>query len=71
MSEEPEPSNAAKYISQMDLMMAARDGAKQRTENQFKAMSMAAGFSNFQLKCRIFNVVSVMEFYKWSIFSII
>ncbi|XWS74610.1 hypothetical protein CRYUN_Cryun01aG0013200 [Craigia yunnanensis] len=64
MFEEPETSNAAKFISQMDLIMAARDGAKQRTENQFKAMSMAAGFSNFQLKCRIFNVVGVMEFYK-------
>ncbi|XVF24543.1 hypothetical protein REPUB_Repub13aG0137300 [Reevesia pubescens] len=64
MFEEPEPSNGAKFISQMDLVMTMLDGAKQRTENQFKALAMAAGFSKFQLKCRIFNVVGVMEFYK-------
>ncbi|XVF24541.1 hypothetical protein REPUB_Repub13aG0137100 [Reevesia pubescens] len=64
MFEEPEPSNAAKFISVMDMTMAMLDGAKQRTEIQFKAMAMAAGFSEFQLKCRIFDVVGVMEFYK-------
>ncbi|XVF00149.1 hypothetical protein REPUB_Repub03eG0260300 [Reevesia pubescens] len=64
MHEEAEGSNGAKFVCHMDLLMALQDGAKQRTENQFKDLSKAAGFSNFQLNSRIFNAIGVMEFYK-------
>ncbi|KAH1046009.1 hypothetical protein J1N35_036793 [Gossypium stocksii] len=61
MSKEAEASNAAKFISQMDLYMATEFGAKQRIAKQFKPMAMDAGFSSFQLKCLVFNVIAVME----------
>ncbi|OMP11264.1 O-methyltransferase, family 2, partial [Corchorus capsularis] len=64
MVEEPEASNGAKFVCHMDLLMAMHGGAKQRTETQFKDLSMAAGFSKFQLHCRIFDAIGVMEFYK-------
>ncbi|XWS57064.1 hypothetical protein CRYUN_Cryun09bG0139300 [Craigia yunnanensis] len=64
MYEEPEASNGAKFVCHMDLLMALQDGAKQRTENQFKDLAKAAGFSNFQLISRIFSAIAVMEFYK-------
>ncbi|XP_022744845.1 caffeic acid 3-O-methyltransferase-like [Durio zibethinus] len=64
MHEEPQASNGAKFVCHMDLLMALQDGAKQRTESQFKDLSKAAGFSNFQLSSRIFNAIGVMEFYK-------
>ncbi|MBA0813584.1 hypothetical protein Gohar_027418 [Gossypium harknessii] len=64
MMSEGEVSNAAKFISQIDLQMATQFGAKQRTAKQFKSMAMDAGFSSFQLKCLVFNVVAVMELYK-------
>ncbi|MBA0871317.1 hypothetical protein Goshw_024186 [Gossypium schwendimanii] len=59
MSKEAEASNAAKFISQMDLHMATEFSAK-----QFKPMAMDAGFSSFQLKCLFFNVIGVMELCK-------
>ncbi|KAK6233651.1 hypothetical protein QUC31_006057 [Theobroma cacao] len=64
MIDEPEASDGAKFVCQMDLLMALQGGAKQRTENQFKDLSKAAGFSDFQLNCRIFNAIGVMEFFK-------
>ncbi|KAK8333708.1 hypothetical protein V6Z11_A10G224400 [Gossypium hirsutum] len=64
MVEETEASNAAKFICQMDLNMAMLFGAKERTAKQLKSMAMDAGFSSFQLKCLVFNVIAVMEFYK-------
>ncbi|KAG4127110.1 hypothetical protein ERO13_D10G199000v2 [Gossypium hirsutum] len=64
MFEEAEGSNAAKFLYQMDLYMATKFVAKQRTEKQFKSMAMDAGFSSFQLKCLVFNVVAVMELHK-------
>ncbi|MBA0813577.1 hypothetical protein Gohar_027414 [Gossypium harknessii] len=63
MSEEAK-GNAAKFISQMDLHMATQFGGKQRTEKQLKSMAVDAGFSSFQLKCLVFNMIAVMEFYK-------
>ncbi|MBA0819333.1 hypothetical protein Gohar_019810, partial [Gossypium harknessii] len=42
MSKEAEASNAAKFISQMDLHMATEFGAK-----QFKPMAMDAGFQGY------------------------
>ncbi|MBA0702452.1 hypothetical protein Goari_026960 [Gossypium aridum] len=59
MSKEAEVSNAAKFVSQMDLYMATEFGAK-----QFKPTAIDAGFSSFQLKCLVFNVIAVMELYK-------
>ncbi|MBA0749837.1 hypothetical protein Gogos_003718, partial [Gossypium gossypioides] len=59
MSKEAEASSAAKFVSQMDLLMATEFGAK-----QFKPMAIDVGFSSFQLKCLVLNVIVVMELYK-------
>ncbi|MBA0629389.1 hypothetical protein Godav_023959, partial [Gossypium davidsonii] len=64
MVEEAEASNAAKFISQLDVYMATQFGGKQRTEKQLKSMAVDAGFSSFQLKCLVFNMIAVMELYK-------
>ncbi|XP_044462570.1 caffeic acid 3-O-methyltransferase-like [Mangifera indica] len=55
-------SNASKYISHMDIIMIMH-GGRERTENEFKALGKAAGFSDFQVKCFAYYV-GIMEFLK-------
>ena len=46
------------------LYMFIQPGGKERTEKEFEALSKAAGFSGFQVICRAFTVMGVMELYK-------
>ncbi|XP_044462569.1 caffeic acid 3-O-methyltransferase-like [Mangifera indica] len=62
LPEYPDSSNASKYLSHMDILMIMH-GGKQRTENEFKALGKAAGFSDFQVKC-FAHYVGIMEFLK-------
>ncbi|KAK7848236.1 isoliquiritigenin 2'-o-methyltransferase, partial [Quercus suber] len=48
LPEEPEASNASKYVSMLDNAMFIQPGGKERTEKEFEALSKAAGFSGFQ-----------------------
>ncbi|KAK4567260.1 hypothetical protein RGQ29_003176 [Quercus rubra] len=64
LPEEPEASNASKYVSMLDNAMFIQPGGKERTEKEFEALSKAAGFSGFQVICRAFTVMGVMELYK-------
>jgi hypothetical protein len=64
MPEAPESTDAAKFVSTIDNSMLAMFGGKERTEKEFKAMSKTSGFSGFQVICRVYNVLGVMELYK-------
>ncbi|KAE8100276.1 hypothetical protein FH972_018191 [Carpinus fangiana] len=64
MPEAPESTGAAKFVSTMDYSMLAICGGKERTEKEFEAMSKSSGFSGFQVICRVYNVLGVMELYK-------
>ncbi|KAL5712068.1 caffeate O-methyltransferase [Ranunculus cassubicifolius] len=60
----PEPSFAAKLVIQIDnVMLAHNPGGKERTENEFRALAIGAGFHGFKAICCAFTC-SVMEFYK-------
>lgn len=63
MPEEPEPSLASKYVSQLDIAMFTYPGGQERTEKEFEALSKGAGFSNFRIACRVYGTC-VMEFNK-------
>ncbi|KAE8100274.1 hypothetical protein FH972_018189 [Carpinus fangiana] len=64
MPEAPESTDAAKFVSTIDNSMLAIFGGKERTEKEFEAMSKTSGFSGFQVICRVYNVLGVMELYK-------
>ena len=64
MPEVPEATNAAKYVSMLDNAMFIQPGGKERTEKEFEALCKASGFSGFQVICRAFSVMGVMELYK-------
>jgi caffeic acid 3-O-methyltransferase len=64
MPEAPEATDAAKFVSTMDFSMLAIFGGKERTEKEFEAISKSSGFSGFQVICRVYNVLGVMELYK-------
>ncbi|KAJ7951391.1 Caffeic acid O-methyltransferase [Quillaja saponaria] len=60
----PETSNAARSISQMDvLMMTQNPGGKERSREQFMALATEAGFSGIKYDCFVYNFW-VMEFFK-------
>ncbi|KAJ7951390.1 Caffeic acid O-methyltransferase [Quillaja saponaria] len=60
----PETSNAARSISQMDvLMMTQNPGGKERSREQFMALATEAGFSGIKYDCFVCNFW-VMEFFK-------
>jgi hypothetical protein len=64
MPEVPESSVAAKHISVYDNAMVFNLGGKERTEKEFEALSKSSGFSGFQVVCRAYNALGVMELYK-------
>ncbi|GKV04210.1 hypothetical protein SLEP1_g16402 [Rubroshorea leprosula] len=61
MPEGAEPSNLAKHVSQLDVIMFIHQGGRQRTEREFKVQCKAAGFSDFHLVYCVYNGVGVME----------
>lgn len=58
-----ETSPLAKYTSQYDNIMLMNFGAKERSEEEFKALAMATGFSGFKVACHVYGHC-VMEFHK-------
>ncbi|KAM5573076.1 hypothetical protein ABKV19_012888 [Rosa sericea] len=60
----PETSTAVKCTSQMDvLMMTHCQGGKERSEQEFIALAIAAGFRGIRYECFVCNFW-VMEFFK-------
>ncbi|CAJ1832166.1 unnamed protein product [Sphenostylis stenocarpa] len=64
LPEDPQPTNDHKVIAILDNIMFITPGGTERTEKQFESLGMRAGFSGFQVVCRAFSTLSVMEFYK-------
>lgn len=56
-------SSDAKYVLRADVLMMAVTHGKERTQKEFEALAMAAGFSTFK---KLFTAYStwVMEFHK-------
>ncbi|PIA40034.1 hypothetical protein AQUCO_02500034v1 [Aquilegia coerulea] len=60
----PETNLAANSVFQLDnIMLAHNPGGKERTEKDFEALSIGAGFATFKVICGAFNSW-VMEFCK-------
>ncbi|KAK9280665.1 hypothetical protein L1049_014362 [Liquidambar formosana] len=60
----PETSTAVKGISQLDLLMMTQNpGGKERTQQEFTALAMGAGFSRIRYE-RLVCTYWVMELYK-------
>ncbi|XP_021762873.1 caffeic acid 3-O-methyltransferase 1-like [Chenopodium quinoa] len=53
----------ANSILQLDMVMMATTGGKERTEKEFEALAFAAGFQGFQVACSAYNA-KVMELLK-------
>ncbi|XP_061366006.1 isoliquiritigenin 2'-O-methyltransferase-like [Gastrolobium bilobum] len=64
LPEDPEPKNEYKMISILDNIMFITPGGRERTEKQYKSLGKRSGFSRFQVVCRAFSALGVMEFYK-------
>ncbi|KAK7394449.1 hypothetical protein VNO78_14977 [Psophocarpus tetragonolobus] len=64
LPEDPEPTNAYKMISILDIIMFITPGGRERTEKQFESLGKCSGFSRFQVVSRAFSTMAVMEFYK-------
>ncbi|XVF39381.1 hypothetical protein PTKIN_Ptkin01aG0030100 [Pterospermum kingtungense] len=56
-------SSFSKYASQFDNIMLVQFGAKERSDKEYKALAMAAGFSGFQVACHVYGHC-IMEFHK-------
>ncbi|XP_027367520.1 isoliquiritigenin 2'-O-methyltransferase-like [Abrus precatorius] len=52
-----------KMVTGFDNLMFL-DGGSERTEKEFKNLCQRSGFSSFQVVCRAFTALGVMEFYK-------
>ncbi|KAI8026533.1 Caffeic acid 3-O-methyltransferase [Camellia lanceoleosa] len=60
----PDTGAASKSICQIDLVMMTQiPGGKERTQNEFLALAIGAGFTGISLECFTCNFW-VMEFYK-------
>lgn len=60
----PDTSFSSKCICQADvIMMTQNPGGKERSENEVRALAIAAGFRDSQVKCRAGNL-GVIEIYK-------
>lgn len=51
LSEGCESSLVDKYVCHYDNIMLSQHEGKERTEREFRAMAVEAGFSNFRLVC--------------------
>jgi caffeic acid 3-O-methyltransferase len=60
----PDSSLATKGVVHIDVIMLAHNpGGKERTEKEFAALAMKAGFRGFLVQCNAFNTY-IMEFFK-------
>lgn len=64
MPEEPDSSDASKYVSIIDNTMFIQAGGKERTEKEFHKLCTHSGFSSFRVVSRALSVYGVTEFYK-------
>ncbi|WVZ05470.1 hypothetical protein V8G54_018816 [Vigna mungo] len=64
LPEDPEPTNEHKMISILDNIMFITPGGRERTEKEFDSLGKSSGFSRFEVVCRAFSTMAVMEFYK-------
>ncbi|KAJ1421442.1 Winged helix-like DNA-binding domain superfamily [Sesbania bispinosa] len=64
LPEDPEPTEEYKMLSILDNIMFITPGGKERTAKQYEALGKRSGFSRFQVACRVFSILGVMEFYK-------
>lgn len=64
LQEEPETSMSSMYASRLDNTMMMQPNGKERTEREFKALSDAAGFSDFRVVCCACDLWVVMELHK-------
>ncbi|XP_057546674.1 caffeic acid 3-O-methyltransferase-like [Amaranthus tricolor] len=61
---EPQSSQPVRTVFQVDcIMMNNYTGGKERTEQEFKSLAKAAGFSGFRVACSVYNA-KIMEFLK-------
>lgn len=64
MPEAPEANIDSKFLSIIDNVLGFSLGGRERTVDEFMALSKSSGFSDFQVICRAYNVLGVMEFIK-------
>nr|WLP01550.1 licodione 2'-O-methyltransferase [Glycyrrhiza inflata] len=64
LPEEPEPTEESQLASTLDNIMFITVGGRERTQKQYENLCKLAGFSKFQVACRAFSSLGVMEFYK-------
>ncbi|KAJ1421444.1 Winged helix-like DNA-binding domain superfamily [Sesbania bispinosa] len=64
LPEDPEPTNASRIVSILDNIMFITAGGRERTEKQYEILGKRSGFSRFQVACRAFSILGVMELYK-------
>ncbi|RDX97876.1 hypothetical protein CR513_19299, partial [Mucuna pruriens] len=61
---EASESNVSKLVSTLDNLMYMTSGGKERTEKEYEALCNLSGFSRFQLVCRAFSALGIIEFHK-------
>ncbi|XP_027364674.1 isoliquiritigenin 2'-O-methyltransferase-like [Abrus precatorius] len=61
---EASESNAAKFVSTLDHVMYITNGGMERTEKGYESLCKLSGFSRFQVACRAFSALGIIEFYK-------
>ncbi|KAK2379022.1 isoliquiritigenin 2'-O-methyltransferase [Trifolium repens] len=64
LPEEPTTTEESKLVSTLDNLMFITVGGRERTEKQWENLSKLSGFSKFQVACRAFSSLGIMEFYK-------
>ncbi|KAK2404218.1 hypothetical protein P8452_10011 [Trifolium repens] len=64
LPEEPTATEESKLVSTLDNLMFITVGGRERTEKQWETLSKLSGFSKFQVACRAFSSLGIMEFYK-------
>ncbi|GAU15933.1 hypothetical protein TSUD_41560 [Trifolium subterraneum] len=63
LQEEPTSTKESKFVSTLDNLMFITVGGRERTEKQYEKLGKLSGFSKFQVACRAFSSLGVMEFY--------
>ena len=64
LTEEPESTEESKLVSTLDNLMFITVGGRERTQKQYEDLCKLSGFSKFNVACRAFFALGVMEFYK-------
>ncbi|KAK7343820.1 hypothetical protein VNO77_12865 [Canavalia gladiata] len=64
LPEEPEQTEESQFVSTLDNLMFITVGGRERTQKQYENLGKLSGFSKFQVVCRAFSSLGVMEFYK-------